>query len=603
MRRVSQIVGGLSALAVLTVGASQAQAVSCTGLSAFASCTAYASGASVTFNNSKYTAVAPIAANRDCPPNSPYDPSSDNWWTNNGACDSGTATATATRTNTPTATRTATPTSTVQGTDATSTTTPTPTRTSTPTATRTNTATATASGTATRTNTPTSTSTSTSTATATATATTTTGTCPPAFASCTAYASGTQVTFNGQKYHALAPIPANRDCPPTSPFDPSSDNWWQNDGACTGSTPTPTATATPSPTTGLTPTRATPTATTCSCPASGHKLVGYLHNWDTPVSIQPRNVNVGYDIIVLAFADYDGNGGFTFTPGITGMTQASLLSDIQTLHGQNRKVLVSGGGALTTPIIDTAAKATNMATSIAAMMDKYGFDGFDIDFENGAVFLTANDNDVNNPTSPSIVQLISAMKQLKAKKPNAMITMAPIANYMQAAYQYWGGNPNVSNWNGAFLPLAVGLNNAGALDYVWPQYYNEVNIMGLDGNLYGEGSADNLVAMTEMLVKGFGIQASGGRTELSHFNGLPASKILIGVPASGNAAPGFLGNSSLQSAFNYLTGHGAKAGSYTLQGGPYPAANGYMTWSINWDQSDQGGALGTGMGSYLHGLP
>src|SRR4029079_10305713 len=97
--------------------------VSCSGLPAFANCTAYAAGASVTFNGSKYTNTSGVAipATRDCSPNSPYTPATDNWWTNNGTCTSGgaTATATARATATPTtgtgATATRTPTSTGGG--------------------------------------------------------------------------------------------------------------------------------------------------------------------------------------------------------------------------------------------------------------------------------------------------------------------------------------------------------------------------------------------------------------------------------------------------------------------------------------------------------
>jgi hypothetical protein len=63
-------------------------AASCSGVPAFAKCTAYPSGASVTFNNTLYTSIAPIPNNRDCAPY-PYDPSSDNWWTNQGSCSGG----------------------------------------------------------------------------------------------------------------------------------------------------------------------------------------------------------------------------------------------------------------------------------------------------------------------------------------------------------------------------------------------------------------------------------------------------------------------------------------------------------------------------------
>jgi hypothetical protein len=211
MRSVVTLAGVLSTV-VLAAGPSSAQ-VSCSGVPAFANCTAYAAGASVVFNNTKYTALAAIPTTRDCPPSSPYTPSTDNWWTSNGAC-SGSATATATKA--PTATATATTASR-----------------STATATRTPTATS-ARATATATKAPT----------ATATTSGSSGSCSgvAVFASCTAYASGAKVQYNGTLYQALSAISSARDCPPTSPNNPSNDNWWGNLGTCTGGTPTPTAT-------------------------------------------------------------------------------------------------------------------------------------------------------------------------------------------------------------------------------------------------------------------------------------------------------------------------------------------------------------------------
>src|SRR5436305_11459457 len=101
-RRLLMVVGIGAAVASAFVSTAQAQ-VSCTGVPAFASCTAYANGASVTYGGSKYTSIAAIPNNRDCPPNSPYTPATDNWWTNNGTC-SASATATATKAATATAT-------------------------------------------------------------------------------------------------------------------------------------------------------------------------------------------------------------------------------------------------------------------------------------------------------------------------------------------------------------------------------------------------------------------------------------------------------------------------------------------------------------------
>jgi hypothetical protein len=53
-----------------------------------------------------------------------------------------------------------------------------------------------------------------------------------AFQTCTAYPNGSKAVFNNTLYHTIVDVPATRDCPPTSPFDPSTDNWWVNDGGC-----------------------------------------------------------------------------------------------------------------------------------------------------------------------------------------------------------------------------------------------------------------------------------------------------------------------------------------------------------------------------------
>jgi chitinase len=105
-RFLSVFVSSAAVLLSVFLGSASAQ-VSCSGVPAFAYCTAYASGASVTYNGSKYTSIAPIPNNRDCPPNSPFSPGTDNWWTNNGTC-SGGGGATATPTRPPNATATAT---------------------------------------------------------------------------------------------------------------------------------------------------------------------------------------------------------------------------------------------------------------------------------------------------------------------------------------------------------------------------------------------------------------------------------------------------------------------------------------------------------------
>jgi chitinase len=326
---------------------------------------------------------------------------------------------------------------------------------------------------------------------------------------------------------------------------------------------------------------------------NGRILAGYWHDWETPVWIPLGQVPSTYDIIVVAFATYNGNGNFTFTVD-PDETQAQFITDIKTLHSQGKKVLISLGGASETPTLSTASDAESMATSAVALINQFGFDGIDIDFENGAVYLNENDLNINAPTTPSVVYLISALQQFHAALPNAMVTMAPIANYAQAGYQYYGPGPyGDSNWNGAYLPVIQA--TSSFLSYVWPQYYNECNIEALDLNIYCEGTDGNLVGMSEMMMKGFPVAWSAGT-----FNGLNPDQVALGVPASTDASPGYLDNSDLQASFNYLITGLNQAGTYTLRNASgYPNTAGFMTWSINWDVYSNGGALGTGMHEYL----
>ncbi|MGA2434476.1 MAG: glycosyl hydrolase family 18 protein, partial [Bryobacteraceae bacterium] len=369
-----------------------------------------------------------------------------------------------------------------------------------------------------------------------------------------------------------------------------------------GSTSTQTFTITVSGSATATPTAtrtatATATATPCqNCGTNGRVLVGYWHDWETPVWIQLRNVPTSWDIIVVAFANYNGSGNFSFTVD-PDETQAQFISDVQYLHSIGKKVLISCGGASETPSFASSSDASNFASSVASMISTFGFDGVDIDFEGGGVYLNANDLNINSPTTPSVVYLIQGLQDLHNQVPSAMITVAPIANYMQAGYQYYGPGNGASNWNGAQLPVVQAI--SGYLSYVWPQYYNEANIEALDGNLYSEGSEDNLVAMSEMLMKGFPCANGAG-----NFNALSPKQVVIGVPASTSAAPGYLTNSQLDAAFTYLISGSGQPGSYVLRNSSgYPDTAGFMAWSINWDVYSNGGALATGMSSYLAGLP
>ena len=148
--------------------------------------------------------------------------------------------------------------------------------------------------------------------------------------------------------------------------------------------------------------------------------------------------------------------------------------------------------------------------------------------------------------------------------------MAPETAYVQ------GGQSAFGNIWGGYLPIIHGLRDS--LDLLQVQLYNSGTMYGIDANIYTQGTADFIVAMTEAVIQGF--NTTGGA-----FLGLPASKVAVGLPACNSAAGGgFVDTPIVKKAMDYLRGTGTKPGSYALSNlSGYSSLRGMMTWSINWD--------------------
>jgi chitinase len=54
-------------------------------------------------------------------------------------------------------------------------------------------------------------------------------------------------------------------------------------------------------------------------------------------------------------------------------------------------------------------------TSTTAIVQQYGFDGISVDVENPSLVLEPGDADVQHPATPTIVNLIAALQQLKSQ--------------------------------------------------------------------------------------------------------------------------------------------------------------------------------------------
>ena len=362
-------------------------------------------------------------------------------------------------------------------------------------------------------------------------------------------------------------------------------NWWtqgqdpatNNGGSGTGqpwtkvtscsSTPTPPAPPAPTPT----PTPPAPAPTPPSpapAPASaGHSLIGYWHDFTNPSgpTYPIAQVSNDWDVIIVSFADNAGNGAISLTVDPNAGTEAQFIADIAAKRKAGKKVVLSVGGQNGSVSLDNATMVTNFVNSAYALIQKYGFDGIDLDLETGVSQNTALQTN-----------LVTAMKNLKAKVGSSFyLSMAPEHPYVQGGYVAYG-----SIW-GAYLPIIDALRND--LTEIHVQYYNNGGFTydNAGNQQVSEGTVDGLVAGSLMLIEGFTTAYGTGW----HFNGLRPDQVAFGVPSGTSSAnTGFVTPTVVANTLNCLT---RLTNCGTIKPArAYPTFRGAMTWSINWDKHD-----------------
>ncbi|PZT70469.1 chitinase [Streptomyces sp. SW4] len=291
-----------------------------------------------------------------------------------------------------------------------------------------------------------------------------------------------------------------------------------------------------------------------------HAVTGYWQNFDNGATVQKiSDVPAHYDIIAVAFADATPTpGAVTFnldTAGLRGYTVEQFKADIRAKQAAGKKVIISVGGEKGTVTVNDAASATAFANSVHSLMQTYGFDGVDIDLENGinATYMT------------------QALRALSAKAgPDMILTMAPQTIDMQ------------STSNGYFR---TALNVKDILTVVNMQYYNSGTMLGCDGKVYAQGTVDFLTALACIQLE----------------NGLDPSQVGLGLPASPRAAGGgYVAPSVVNAALDCLT-KGTGCGSFK-PAKTYPSLRGAMTWSTNWDAAS-GNAWSNVVGPHVDAMP
>jgi chitinase len=338
------------------------------------------------------------------------------------------------------------------------------------------------------------------------------------------------------------------------------------------------------------PSKPTVAAAPLSGSPNGHRLIGYWAGYGGAGSTIPlRELSPQWDVIIVAFSTPDRNapeGTMQFrTPA--GLDTEQFKSDIAYLKGQGKKVMISLGGGGQHFTLADPKRVPNFVSSVTRIVTEYGFDGIDIDFESPSLSIDPGDTDFKHPVTPSIVNLISALRQLSDHfGPRFMISLVPEGTQVPSGYPSYGGQ------FGSYLAIAYAIRDI--LSFIDVQDYNTPPLQGLDGEIYQPGSVDYHAAMTELLLHGFNV----GGDPKQFFPPMPADKVAVGF-LTGDTTPAIVSQ-----AMDYIiTGKAPAGAGYKLrEPAGYPRMIGAMFWTIDADRRGNYNFSNT-VGPQLHAYP
>ncbi|MEU8317807.1 glycosyl hydrolase family 18 protein [Nonomuraea sp. NPDC048881] len=309
------------------------------------------------------------------------------------------------------------------------------------------------------------------------------------------------------------------------------------------------------------------TFTTPGCttdPLPKHFLTGYWHNFvNAATELKLSAVPNEYDVVAVAFGEATSTAGevvFSVDPGLStalgGYTDAQFKADVQALHQRGKKVILSVGGEAGRVQVSSGAAATKFADTVYALMQSYGFDGVDIDLENGL----------------NATYMGQALRSLRAKAGSGLIIMmAPQTIDMQSTGMEY---------------FKLALNIKDILTVVNMQYYNSGSMLGCDQSAaYSQGTVNFMTALACIQLE----------------NGLRPDQVALGLPAGPGAAGGGVVSPSLVNQALDCLAKRTSCGSF-VPPRAYPDIRGAMTWSINWDASNNWSFSKT-VKPHLQGMP
>ena len=299
-----------------------------------------------------------------------------------------------------------------------------------------------------------------------------------------------------------------------------------------------------------------------------HMVTGYWHNFcNGSTNLKLIDVPSYYDMICVAFTESTVTPGeVTFeldhdlTIAVGGYSKKQFIQDIKDLQSKGQHVIISVGGANGRISINSEEAADKFASSLSAIIKEYGFEGVDIDLEGSAVSGTE--------------YIARGLRKLHNEfGDDFIITMAPETYYMHKA----------DGLMGAYYRLATEIKDI--LTICYPQFYNAGGDIGYNDFNARYPSQSFITSLATMYIE----------------NGLRPDQLAIGVPAMSSAAgSGYITTDNLKEVVNSLVYKKTLDGFTPPR--EYKTLRGVMTWSINWDGT-QNYAWAKSMSELMDSLP
>lgn len=256
--------------------------------------------------------------------------------------------------------------------------------------------------------------------------------------------------------------------------------------------------------------------------------------------------------VIMAFANTTSDGSI-----VADNMPTDLISK---WHNSGKKVIISVGGqnGRWTPVCKDNTSETNFINSLSNTISKYNLDGVDLDLE----------ADVYQCTPQSIINLINNLKsKISSKQLIVSPELVAIDPDPSVVSQLPKNLTTPISWN---MMVPVYTFAGQSIDYVQPQIYN---------NGYVGGAKPGTAQFLEDAYLGWMNKSVAGLPTINYslngktFNGIPASKLIMGVIASPQA-----GNSQYYAAPSELSNAIQDLGTKDST-----SIGGVMMWDSHWD--------------------